>query len=194
MLEQKPEFEVVEEASSGQEAIDLADRLKPDVILMDLLMPGMSGLEAITRICQSRPETHILVLTSFSKDDDLIAAIKAGATGYLIKDSSPSELVRAIHQVHEGAFSFTADFTRRLVLELRAAPKKAQPKANLTGREVSVLRLAANGKSNAEIAAALFITEGTVRFHFSNILHKLELPSRTQAVLFALRTGLADLN
>jgi two-component system, NarL family, response regulator LiaR len=194
MLEQKPDFEVVGEARNGQEAVCLAGQLKPDVILMDLLMPGMSGLEAISQICQNRQDAHILVLTSFSDDENLIAAIKAGATGYLMKDTSPADLVSAIHQVHEGNFRFSADFTRRLIMELHAPSKTDPAKINLTEREVSVLRLAAGGHSNAEIAAELYITEGTVRFHFSNILHKLDLPSRTQAVLFALRQGLADLN
>jgi two-component system, NarL family, response regulator LiaR len=194
MLEQKPEFEVIGEGRDGQEAVAMTLQLKPDLILMDLAMPRMSGLEAIVQIHQHMPEARILVLTSFSDDDNLIAAVKAGATGYLIKDSSPAELIAALHQVYEGNFSFSADFTRRLMLELRSPAKKVQPFNNLSERELDVLRMAGGGLSNAEIAARLFITEGTVRFHFSNILRKLNLPSRTQAVLFALREGLADLN
>jgi NarL family two-component system response regulator LiaR len=194
MLEQKPDFEVVGEGQDGFEAVALADQLKPDVILMDLLMPRLNGLEAITRIHQQQPEIALLVLTSYSDEDNLIAAIKAGAAGYLLKDSSPADLVAAIVAVYEGNFTFNPEFTRRLMAELRHPTKKIEPLDVLSGREMDVLRMAGAGLSNAEIAARLFITEGTVRFHLSNILHKLNLPSRTQAVLYAIREGLANLN
>jgi two-component system, NarL family, response regulator LiaR len=193
MLEQKPEIEVVGEGVDGLDAIYFAEKLKPDVILMDLAMPRMSGLEAIDQIHQKMPDIRILVLTSFADDEHLVTAVKSGAAGYLLKDSSPGDLVAAIHQVSQGNFSFSADFTRRLVMELHAPVKNATPSINLSSRELNVLRLAAAGLTNPEIATRLFITEGTDRFHFSNILRKLNLETRTQAVLFALRQGLADL-
>jgi two-component system, NarL family, response regulator LiaR len=192
MLEQKPEFDVIGEGRDGQDAVTMAGQLRPDVILMDLSMPRMSGLEAITQIHEQIPEIHILVLTSFSDDNNLVAAVKAGATGYLLKDSSPADLIAALKHVYEGDFTFSADFTRRLMLELRAPVKKAAPAYHLSERELEVLSLVGGGLSNAEIAARLFIAEGTVRFHISNILQKLTLPSRTQAVIFAIREGLTD--
>jgi NarL family two-component system response regulator LiaR len=193
MLEQKPDLEVVGEAGDGREAVDKANILKPNVILMDLVMPRMDGVEATALIHQTLPDARILVLTSFSDDDKLVAAIKAGAMGYLLKDSSPADLLNAIHEVNEGKASLSPDFASRLVMELRAPAKPQHPQIVLTEREIEVLRLAASGLSNPEIASNLYITEGTVRFHFSNILNKLNLPNRTQAVLYALRQGWAEL-
>jgi NarL family two-component system response regulator LiaR len=193
MLEQKPGFEVVGEAADGLAAIHQSELLKPDVILMDLAMKGLDGVAAITQIHQTCPEIRILVLTSFPDDAKIMAAIQAGAMGYLLKDTSPSELVAAIQRVHRGEVSLSPDLARRLVLQLHGSQKPSQPETPLTDREIEVLRLAASGLSNPEIAKKLFITEGTVRFHFSNILDKLHLPNRTQAILYALRQGWADL-
>jgi two-component system, NarL family, response regulator LiaR len=193
MLEQKPEFAVVGEAADGLAAIQQAALLKPDVILMDLVMPQLEGVAAIAQIHQARPETRILVLTSFPDDAKILAAVQAGATGYLLKDTSPAELAAAIQQVHAGQASLSPELARRLMLQLQGAQKPSPPEATLTDREIEVLRLAASGLSNSEIAGQLFIAEGTVRFHFSNIFDKLHLPNRTQAILYALRQGWADL-
>jgi NarL family two-component system response regulator LiaR len=189
MLQQKPDFEVVGEAGDGLQAIDLARAIKPDVIMMDLVMPRMDGVEAIKCIHQEFPAMRIMVLTSFGDEERQVAAIKAGALGLLGKDSQPAELLAAIRDVYEGKASLTPDFARRLVLEIQAPKKAAQPETALTEREMEVLKMAASGLSNHEIADRLFLSEGTVRFHLSNIIHKLNLPNRTQAVLYALRQG-----
>jgi len=194
MLEQKPDFEVVGEAGNGLQAIQMAQATQPDIILMDLAMPEMDGVEAITRIHQDFPEIPILALTSFGEDERLVAAIKAGALGLLFKDSQPAELLAALRDVAAGKASLTPDFARHLVLEMQAPKPPAKAPPELTEREMEILKMAAAGLSNGEIAARLFISEGTVRFHFSNITHKLQLPNRTQAVLYALRQGWTPLN
>jgi two-component system, NarL family, response regulator LiaR len=193
MLEQKPEFAVVGEAADGLAAIQQAALLKPDVVLMDLAMPRLDGVEAIARIHQAHPETRIVVLTSFPDDTKILASIQAGATGYLLKDTSPSELVAALQQVSEGQASLSPELARRLMSQLQISQKHNPPEPKLTDREIEVLRLAASGLSNPEIAKKLVVSEGTVRFHFSNILAKLHLPNRTQAILYALRQGWANL-
>jgi NarL family two-component system response regulator LiaR len=189
----RPEIEVVGEACDGAEAVELAGRLQPDVVLMDLLMPNMDGIEAVHRIRSGRPDARILVLTSFATDDQIFPAIQAGALGYLLKDSSPVELVQAIQQVHRGESSLHPAIARKVLQEL-TRPSREQPAPEpLTAREIEVLRLVAQGKSNGEIAGMLVVSEGTVRTHVSSILGKLHLASRTQAALYALRTGLASL-
>jgi NarL family two-component system response regulator LiaR len=195
LLSMAPGIEVVGEADDGREAVHQVMDLRPDVTLMDLVMPKMDGIEAIQRIMAQLPEARILVLTSFSTDDKVFPAIKAGALGYLLKDTDPKELVKAIRQVHEGESSLHPAIARKLLQEL--APPPAQQRAPvdpLTEREVEVLRQVAQGKSNKQIANDLMISEGTVRTHVSNILSKLHLASRTQATLYALREGLASLN
>jgi NarL family two-component system response regulator LiaR len=194
LLATEPGIEVVGEAREGQEAITEAKRLQPDVILMDLVMPGMDGLEATRRIAASQPKTRILVLTSFSGDDKIFPAIKAGALGYLLKDSGPEDLVRAIQQVHNGESSLHPIVARRLLKELAFPLEKETEAASLTEREIEVLQLVARGQTNREIAERLAISEATVRTHVSNILSKLKLDSRTQAALYALREGLASLH
>jgi len=194
LLATEPDIEVVGEAENGQEAVAETDRLQPDVILMDLVMPEMDGIEAIRRITAQQPEARILVLTSFAADDKVFPAIKAGALGYLLKDSGPEELVGAIHQVHRGESSLHPAVARKLLQELSHPPKQPPTPEPLTEREVEVLRLVAQGRSNQEIAEELVISEATARTHVSNILRKLHLASRTQAALYALREGLASLD
>jgi NarL family two-component system response regulator LiaR len=194
LLTTEPGIEVVGEARDGNQAIAEAHRLRPDVILMDLVMPEVDGIAAIRHITAHQPETRILVLTSFATDDKIFTAIKAGALGYLLKDSSPQELVQAIHQVHRGESSLHPLVARKLLQELSQPSAQPPTSAPLTEREVEVLRLVAQGYSNREIADQLSVKETTARTHMSNILSKLHLASRTQAALYALRKGLASLD
>jgi NarL family two-component system response regulator LiaR len=194
LLATEPDIEVVGEARDGQEACAKAQRAQPDVILMDLVMPGMDGLEATRRIVNHQPEARVLVLTSFAEDDQVFPAIKAGAQGYLLKDTGPEDLVQAIHQVHQGESSIHPSVARRLLRELSTPSEQGPDGDVLTEREVEVLRLVAQGQSNKEISGMLTISEATVRTHVSNILAKLNLCSRTQAALYALREGLAPLH
>jgi NarL family two-component system response regulator LiaR len=187
-------IKVVGEARDGREAVEKAGALKPDVVLMDLVMPGMDGIEATRKITEARPGVRILVLTSFAADDKVFPAVKAGALGYLLKDTAPEELVEAIHRVHRGEPSLQPDIARKVLQEL-SHPGKEKPTTDpLTERELEVLRLISRGLSNKEIAAAIFVAEWTVRTHVSNILSKLHLASRTQAALYALKSGLASLD
>lgn len=191
----KPDLELVGEAVDGVEAIDKARLLKPDVILLDLMMPRKGGLEAIVEIKQANPAARILVLTSFADDDKVFPAIKAGALGYLLKDSPPEMLLQAIHDVYRGEASLHPTIARKVIRELNQPPANLPPTDEpLTRREMEVLRLVARGLSNQEIATELVISEGTVRIHVSNILGKLHLANRTQATLYALQEGLADLD
>ena len=194
LLTLEPGIEVVGEASNGQEAVYGIDRSRPDVILMDLVMPEMDGIEAIRQVMARQPEARILVLTSFATDDKVFPAIKAGALGYLLKDSEPREVAEAIRQVHRGESSLHPRIARKLMQELARPPEQPPTTDPLTEREIEVLRLVAQGKSNRDIAEELTITEGTVRVHVSSILGKLHLASRTQATLYALREGLASLD
>lgn len=187
-------IEVVGEAKNGHEAISQAERLDPDVILMDLVMPGLDGLDATRHILSAQPSVGILVLTSFAGDDKIFPAIKAGALGYLLKDSGPEELVQAIQQVHRGESSLDPAIARRVLQEFSQPLKRLSGSAGLTDREMEVLRLLAKGCTNREISEQLDITEATVRTHVSSILSKLKLSSRTQAALYALREGLVALS
>ena len=192
LLATEPDVEVVGEASDGQEAAAKAESLHPDVIVMDLVMPGMDGIQATRHILARQPDRRILVLTSFAEDDKVFPAIKAGARGYLLKDSGPDDLVRAIRQVYEGESSLHPAIARKVLAEL-SHPSSEPPTADpLTAREAEVLRLVAQGLNNRDIAAQLVISEATVRTHVSNILSKLHLASRTQAALYALREGLVS--
>lgn len=184
---------VVGEAGDGHEAVKLAETTRPDVILMDIVMPNMDGIEATQQIMGRQPEARILALTSFAADDKLFPAIKAGALGYLLKDSDPEELVQAIRRVHQGEPSLHPSIARKLLHELgRPSPQPQSPEA-LTEREVEVLRYVAKGLSNQEIADTLTIAEVTVRTHISHILSKLHLANRVQATLYALREGFSTL-
>jgi NarL family two-component system response regulator LiaR len=187
-------IEVIGEAGNGQEAVAQANALHPDVILMDLVMPGVDGIEATRQIAADETGPPILVLTSFAGDDKVFPAIKAGALGYLLKDSEPAELVEAIQQVHCGEPSLPPSIAQKVLKELRrpsAHPPTPEP---LTDREMEVLRLVAKGLTNPEIAQQLVITEATVRTHVSHILSKLHLANRVQATLYALQEGIASLD
>lgn len=187
-LKTQQEIEIVGEAKNGQEAVKLAEELKPDVILMDLVMPVMDGIEATRQIKQHNPAVKIMMLTSFSDHDHVIPAIEAGASGYQLKDVEPDELVRAIKQLLSGENQLHPKATTHLLTHLNNKNKEEKsPLDELTNRERDVLREIANGKSNKEIASSLFITEKTVKTHVSNILAKLDLSDRTQAALFAVR-------
>ena len=174
-------MEVVGEAATGREAVDLARTLQPDVILMDMIMPEMDGPEAITLIKQENPKARILVLTSFGESKQVSAAVQAGALGYLLKDSSPDDLLHAIHSVYRGNLVLPQDLALKLMQPQPAAAALDQ----LTERETDVLRLLAQGQSNREIAANLHISATTVRSHMSSILMKLGVSNRTQAALVA---------
>jgi NarL family two-component system response regulator LiaR len=193
LLSTEKDVEIVGEAGDGAEAVALAKTLVPDVVLMDLVMPKMDGIEATRQITAQLQGVRILVLTSFAADDKVFPAIKAGALGYLLKDSGPDELVQAIHHVHQGEPSLEPSIARKVLQELSHPPQNPPTSDPLTGREVEVLRLVAQGRSNREIAGQLVISEMTVRTHVSNILSKLQLASRTLAALYALREGLASL-
>ena len=193
LLEGRKGFIIAGEACDGEQAVSLAIRLKPHVILMDLKMPNKNGLEAIREIKAADEGARILVLTSYAEDEQVFAAIQGGALGYLLKDSSPQELLEAIRCVYRGEASLHPAVQRKLILGMRKPVSETDSASSLTDREVEVLRLVARGLSNAEIANRLVVGEGTVRFHVSNILSKLALENRTQAVLYALRQGLVKL-
>lgn len=190
LLATESDIRVVGEAQNGQEAIDLTDRTAPDVILMDLVMPVMDGLQAIRQILSRWPQVRILVLTSFTGVDKIMPAIKAGALGYLLKDSGPEELVRAIREVFAGNAALHPAIARQLLGQVG----ELQEQDLLTDREREVLRLIALGRCNQEIAAELVVSEATIRSYVSHIVAKLGLADRTQAALYALRTGLASLD
>lgn len=192
LLIETPGFEVVGEARNGEEAVSLAKEVQPDVILMDLLMPVMDGIEATRQITTLRPGTAVLVLTGTATDKDVIPAIRAGAVGYLLKDSSAAELVRGIRRVARGETSVDSTVARRLLQEVSRQREPAPAQETLTRRELEVLRLLAAGLSNRGMADQLGISERTVRSHMSHILGKLQLNSRMQAALYALREGLAE--
>jgi NarL family two-component system response regulator LiaR len=195
ILETEQAFEVVGEAANGNQAVWKARSLQPDVILMDLVMPEKDGIAAIKEIKKDDPQAKILVITSFSEDEKVFPAIKAGALGYLLKDSSPDELMQAIQEIYQGKASLHPTIARKLIMELKQDEPKSQPSEQvLTAREVDVLNLIAHGLSNQEIANQLMVSETTVRFHVSNILSKLHLANRTQAVLYALKEGYAKLD
>lgn len=194
MIDLKPGLKVIGEASNGMEAIKQADSLKPDVILMDLVMPQMDGIEATQKIKNQNPHTRILVLTSFTEDEKVIAAIRAGASGYVLKDSSPQTLLQAIYNVYEGKSPLDPVVAGKLISGLQPVNDSHSFKENLTEREIEVLKYIAQGISNKDIAVKLSITDGTVHFHVSNILKKLNLQNRTQAAMFALREGLVNLD
>jgi two-component system, NarL family, response regulator LiaR len=190
-LELEDRFVLVGEASNGREAADKVRALKPDVVLMDLLMPVMDGIEATRAIKQNAPDVKVIVLTSFTDDEHIMPAIEAGATGYLLKDVSAEDLVKAIQGAHQGQAQLHPEVARKLMEQVRQPRKSERPGEDLTPREMEVLRLIASGMSNKEIARELVMTERTVKGHVSNILGKLNLQDRTQAALYAVRHGLA---
>jgi len=189
-LEDDAEFTIVAEAQNGSEALELARLHKPDVVLMDLLMPVMDGITAIGHIRRELPDTEVVALTSVLEDASVVGAVRAGAIGYLLKDTQGEELVRAIKAAANGQVQLSAQAAARLVREVRA-PDSPE---TLTERETDVLRLLAQGKANKEIARALFIGENTVKTHVSSILVKLGVQSRTQAALYARQIGLGPID
>jgi len=189
-LESQGDIEVVGEAADGAEAVEKVQDLLPDVVLMDLVMPGMDGIDAIRKVSQVCPSSRVLVLTSFSEDDKVFPAIKAGANGYLLKDVAVEDLARAIRSVAGGEFLLHPEVAGKVLDEFRETPKEMTPLSDLTPREIEVLTLIAKGYSNKEIAATLCIATRTVKAHVSNILGKLHAMDRTQAAVYAVRQGL----
>ena len=191
LLTSVPEMEVAGEASNGEDAIREAAKLQPDVILMDIQMPGMNGIEATRLIYQSSPHIGVIVLTMFEDDDSVFAAMRAGARGYLLKGADQAEILRALHSVQNGEAMFGPAIARRLInffTQLNSKPPHPFPE--LTEREREVLDLLARGTGNAEIAGALVISQKTVRNHVSNIFNKLQVADRAQAIIRARDAGL----
>ncbi len=192
----RPEVIVVGEAADGETAVEMAGKLKPDVVLMDLVMPVLDGISATRKIKELGLPTQVIALTSFTEDDKVIPAIQAGAASYLLKDVTPEGLVEAILAVHRGEARLHPDVARKLmerVAQTREGPRQAAPAAEgLTSRELEVLRLVARGRSNHDIAQALVISEKTVKTHVSSILSKLNLDDRTQLAIHAIKSGLVE--
>lgn len=188
LLGQDPELEVVGEASNGREALEKAEQLRPQVVLMDLLMPEMDGLTAIPEMRARFPEIEVIALTSVLEDASVVQAVRSGAIGYLLKDTQALDLCRCIKAAAEGRVQLSPEAAARLVRELR--PQTKAPEFELTERETDVLKLVAAGKSNQEIADALVIGESTVKTHVSRLLSKLGVKSRTQIAVHAWQCGL----
>ena len=185
-LSLQPELEIIGEASDGEEAVAMALQLKPDVVLMDIKMPKMDGITATAAIRQQLPDTEVIALTSVLEDASVVGAVRAGAIGYLLKDTEADELCRAIVAAAAGQVQLSPQAAARLMREVRA-PEAPE---TLSERETDVLRLLAQGYSNKELAQSLSLSEKTIKTHVSNILGKLGVPSRTQAALYAVRIGL----
>jgi two-component system, NarL family, response regulator LiaR len=184
------DLDVVGDAADGDAAVSSVAELTPDIVLMDLSMPGMDGIEATRRIVERDPDAKVIALTSFATDDKVFPAIRAGAAGYLLKEAEPSELADAIRKVHRGESILHPTVAARLMQEVQAATPRAH-RTDLTARELDVLRLIARGMSNRAIARELGVAEKTVKTHVSNVLSKLGVADRTQAALYAVEHGLA---
>lgn len=189
---------VVGEAGNGLEAVRQAELLLPDVVLLDLVMPEMNGVEATPKIIQASPKTKVIILTSFGEEDKVVPAVRAGAQGYLLKDIHPDDLVKSVREAYLGRVQLHPEVAKKLLSvvaakeEPPAVPPRSTPIGDLTEREVEVLRLVAEGLTNHEIAEKMVISEKTVKTHVSNILSKLQLDDRTQAAIYALRHGLVS--
>ncbi|MCM3641506.1 response regulator transcription factor [Priestia aryabhattai] len=191
-LQTQPDLEIVGEASNGEEAVKLATSLEPHIVLMDLSMPVLDGIEATKELKKQAPHVQIMILTSFSDQDHVIPALEAGASGYQLKESDPDELVAAIRKLMNGENQLHPKVTTHLLTRLtKSSEKKVNFIDHLTKREKDVLKEIAKGKSNKEIGAALHITEKTVKTHVSNILSKLGVQDRTQAALYAVQHGIS---
>jgi NarL family two-component system response regulator LiaR len=191
-LDLQADIEVVEEAGDGAAALDAVERHAPDVALMDLVMPGVDGIQAIRRLRDEAPATRVIVLTSFVDDERVLAAVRAGAAGYLLKDVQPQELVRAIRSVHAGQSPLHPTVAAKLLEEMSGEHAQRAPRDLLTPREREVLSLIAHGRPNKLIARDLGVSEKTVKTHVSSILGKLGVTDRTQAALYAVREGLVE--
>jgi DNA-binding NarL/FixJ family response regulator len=194
LLTADPQIEVVGQASSGREAVEQARRLAPDVVLMDVRMPELDGIAATRELLRVAPEVKVLILTTFEQDDYVFGALRAGASGFLLKRTRPEELIAAVHTIAAGDSLLSPSVTRRVIdrMAQQPAPELADPAKlqELTPREREVLGLIARGLSNREIAAALVVEESTIRSHVKRILMKLDLRDRVQAVIFAYETGI----
>ncbi len=191
-IETVSDFQVVAEAASGEEAIRLVGEYVPDIVLMDLIMPGMDGIETTRRLKQISPRTQVVVLTSYHEDAHIFPALKAGAISYILKDMKMDKLIEALRRAVQGEVTLHPRVAARVLQNIRTGEDGEDPQmiAALTQREHDVLKLIANGLSNTQIAAELFISENTVKGHVSNILSKLHLADRTQVAVFAWRKGL----
>ena len=196
MLAEEPDLEIVGEAGDGVEAVDRAADLQPDVVLMDVRMPGVGGIEATRRIRNAHPATKVVMLTVSEDEDDLFAAVRAGATGYLLKEVSIEEVAEAVRAVARGQALVTPSMASKLLGEFNVLSRRVDAQhgngPRLTERELEVLRLVAKGMSNKEIASELVIAENTVKNHVRNILEKLQMKSRMEAAMFAVREKLVD--
>jgi DNA-binding NarL/FixJ family response regulator len=193
LLSEEADFEVVGTAGDGAAAVALAETKTPDVIIMDLVMPGLDGIEATRRILGDNPQAHVVVLTTFADDQHVREAIQAGAIGYLLKDVLKADLLRALRDAAMGRPSLHPEVQQHLMREVagkRSSQEQAPLHANLTEREIGILRLIAEGRSNKEIAATLHLTEGTIKGYVSTIFDKLGVADRTQAALYAVKHGL----
>ncbi|MEW6636557.1 MAG: response regulator transcription factor [Actinomycetota bacterium] len=190
VLGTQPDFEVVGEASGGEEAVELARQMEPDVILLDLEMPGTDGIDALRRLREAAPATRTVIFTAYDTDERILGALRAGARGYLLKGASREEIFAAVRTAASGGSPLEPSVTSRL---LKRANRDSPGPEDLTPREREVLALLAEGLQNREIAARLFVTERTVKFHVSSILHKLEAHNRTEAVSIAARRGLVQI-
>ena len=192
-LETLSDFEVVGEAVSGEEAVSLVGEFIPDIVLLDLIMPGMDGVEATRRIKQISPRTQVVVLTSYHEDIHIFPALKAGAIAYILKDMKMEKLVDVLHRAMQGEVTLHPRVATRVLQNIRGESDDEQPLfAELTSRETDVLKLIANGMTNNQIAEKLFISENTVKGHVSNILSKLHLADRTQVAVYAWQRGLVQ--
>ncbi len=194
LLEEQDDFRVLGEASNGLEAVERARELQPDIILMDIRMPELDGLEAMRRIRDENPGPKIIVLTTYDSDDYIFEAIEAGAKGYILKDAPREEVFRALRAVHHGESHMDSNVTTRLLNRLAQLSHQAAGNDVPSGREIEVLRLMATGATNKEIAAILFISSGTARSHVANILRKLGSKDRTEAVTKAIQRGIISLS
>jgi NarL family two-component system response regulator LiaR len=193
LISAEPGMEVVGSAADGIEAVRLAQELKPDVILLDLVMPRMDGVQTTLNIKKDNPDARILVLTSFAENHQVFSAIKSGAMGYLMKDTSSEELIQAIQDTYHYRPAMQPKIARKLMQDIQSQDSKPAADNALTEREIEILQLVALGKTNQEIADDLVLSERTVRTHITNILAKLGLSNRTQAALYALREGIAHI-
>jgi NarL family two-component system response regulator LiaR len=190
-LATQPDLSVVGEAGSGEEAVKMAAQFVPDVILMDLIMPNMDGVEATRRVKQVSPRSQVVVLTSYHEDENIFPALKAGALSYILKDLSAEELASAVRKAAVGEAVLHPRVAARVIKEVQGARgEKINPFTELSQRELEVLKLIADGMSNAEMAAKLVLSEKTIKGHVSNILSKLQLADRTQAAVYAWREGI----